>query len=256
MDKLTLQDRKDFPLTTNSLAFMQAAYAAMEKLGYIGGDNYIVSGCEVTGTSAAPGYMFLKGILMPFKGGSISSNVQIVKKVTVSNVDAGTREQTSYNAEFGVSADAENNISWDSIIRTDTIISLMSQMTALNNRLADVEDDILVNAQDIQSNADNIEELEQKAIVSLAKGTYGPFDIRGGNPDINSEVIPFGATISTANYLVLGAIRLANDTEDGNDDLISWAVRSRSTTNMEIYFQEEFSEDQSIFFDWMLIPLD
>ncbi len=157
MDKISLQDRRDFPLTTNSLAFMQAAYAALEKLGYIGGDNYIVSGCNVTGSSAASGYMFLKGILMPFVGGSIASNVQIVKTVTIINVDAGVREQTSYRAEFGVSAEPTNNVAWADIVRTDTIISLMSQITALGNRMMDAEEDILANAQDIQVNIDNIE---------------------------------------------------------------------------------------------------
>lgn len=156
MDKVTLQDRRDFPLTTNSLAFMQAAYAALEKLGYIGGDNYIVTGCVVTGSSAAPGYMFLKGILMPFLGGTITTNVKIVKVVTTINVDAGVREQTSYRAEFGTSANPDDNVAWADIVRTDTIISLMSQMTALNNRLTNAEDDILVNAQDIQGLDDKI----------------------------------------------------------------------------------------------------
>ncbi len=182
MDILSLQDRRDFPLTTNSLAFMQAAYAALEKLGYIGGDNYIVSGCTVTGSSAAPGYMFLKGILMPFLGGTIQTNVKIVKVVTSIDVDAGVREQTSYRAEFGTSVNNDDNVAWTDIVRTDTIISLMSQMTELNNRLTDIEDDILVNAQDIQANADEIEALK----LSVIDWTDG--NIEGGNHGANSFI--------------------------------------------------------------------
>lgn len=160
MDKITLENTRDLPMTTNTLAFMQAAYAAMEKLGYIGGDNYIVSGCAVTGSSAAPGYMFLKGILMPFIGGTITTNVKIVKEVKSISVDAGVREQTSYRAEFGASVNTDENVAWSDIVRTDTIISLMSQMTVLNNRLKDAEDDILINAQDIQGLDDRIVALE------------------------------------------------------------------------------------------------
>ncbi len=121
MDKLTLDNTRDFPLTTNSLAFMQAAYAIFEQLGNLGGDNFIVSGCEVTGSSAAPGYMFLKGQLMPFLGGTITTNVQIVKVTTDVNVDAGVRQQISFRAQFGTSSNSDENVAWASITPKATL---------------------------------------------------------------------------------------------------------------------------------------
>ncbi len=115
MNKLVLQNKRDFALTTDALAFMQDAYEAFEKFGYLGGDNYIVSGCLVTGSSVAAGYMFLKGKLMPFVGGTITTNVQIIPTTSTITVDNGTRDQTSYRAEFGTSATPENNILWSDI---------------------------------------------------------------------------------------------------------------------------------------------
>lgn len=131
MDKLTLDNTRDFPMTTNTLAFMQAAYAIFERFGYIGGDNFIVSGCEVTDTSAAPGYMFLKGKLMPFLGGTIPTHgyVQIVTVVTDVAVDAGVRQQTSYRAEFGQSSNSSENVAWASIAKQKSLQDKVDKVT-------------------------------------------------------------------------------------------------------------------------------
>ncbi|MBI9064883.1 MAG: hypothetical protein JEZ14_23050 [Marinilabiliaceae bacterium] len=128
MDKLTLENRRDFPMTTNVLAFMQAAYGMLEQLSALGGDNYIVSGCTVTGSSVSAGYMVLKGILMPFTGGSVTTNVRIVKTVAPVTVDTGTREQVSYHAEFGTSANPDENVAWADI---SPMVNLQQKVNAV-----------------------------------------------------------------------------------------------------------------------------
>lgn len=267
MDKITLQDRRDFPLTTNSLAFMQAAYAALEKLGYIGGDNYIVSGCTVTGSSAAPGYVFLKGILMPFIGGSITTTVQIVKVTSQINVDAGVREQTSYRAEFGVSSDPANNVAWADIVRTDTIISLMSQMSALNNRLTDTESDILVNAQDIQGNTDeittlrnsvnNLEEVVYVARIDTAGTNKISINSMGGSAFINAVTYTAGAhrfTLQTADadfktkYFVEA---FSNGTSSGSNYILTSIVQI-SNSQFEVVFRHSGWDSMQVPF-WIKI---
>jgi hypothetical protein len=155
MDKLTLDNTRDLPMTTNTLAFMQAAYAIFEQLGNMGGDNIIVSGCVVTGSSVSAGYMFLKGKLLPFIGGTIQTNVKIVTVVTDVAVDAGVRQQTSYRAEFGTSANAEENVGWSSIVRIETNKSLKALISAL-------DDDLTTLSQSVSTNADNIAAVDQK----------------------------------------------------------------------------------------------
>lgn len=149
MDKLTLDNTRDLPMTTNTLAFMQAAYAIFEQLGNMGGDNIIVSGCVVTGSSVSAGYMFLKGKLLPFIGGTIQSNVKIVTVVTDVAVDAGVRQQTSYRAEFGTSANSEENVAWSSIVRIDNNKALMVQLADIVAEIAQLDTDITSNATDI-----------------------------------------------------------------------------------------------------------
>jgi hypothetical protein len=115
MNKLTLSGVQDFALTTDALAFMQSAYETFEQLAKLGGDNYIVSGCTVTGSSVSSGYMVLKGKLVYFTGGTIQPNVRIVETVSTVTVDVASRDQTTYYAEFGTSADTTKNVAWEEI---------------------------------------------------------------------------------------------------------------------------------------------
>ncbi len=128
MNKLTLENKRDFPLSTNALKFMQNAYLMLEKLAAIGGDNYIVSGCVLTGGSVSAGYMVLNGQLMPFKAGSKTANVQIVETKTTVTVEAATREEVSYHAEFGLSSDPAKNVAWDSIKSFDALVSVTERL--------------------------------------------------------------------------------------------------------------------------------
>lgn len=126
MNKLTLQGVQDFALTTDALAFMQSAFESFEQFGNLGGENIIVSGCVVTGSSVSSGWMFLKGKLMPFVGGSIQTNVRIVETVQTVTVDVASRQQTTCSAEFGTSSDPEKNVAWSSIVSLYTLKSIKS----------------------------------------------------------------------------------------------------------------------------------
>lgn len=131
MNRVVLENTRDVPLTTDLLAFMQASYSALEKLAAIGGDNFIVSGCTVSGTTATSGWMVLKGKLVPFTGGSIQTNVRIITTENVYPVGAGSETEIVYIAEFGTSASPEDNVAWSSIKRPNTTIYLSEQISTL-----------------------------------------------------------------------------------------------------------------------------
>lgn len=132
MNKIVLENTRDVPLTTDLLAFMQASYSALEKLAAIGGDNFIVSGCTVSGSTVASGWMVLKGKLVPFTGGSIQTNVRIITTENVYPVGAGSETEIVYTAEFGTSANAEDNVAWSSITR-GKVNSNIDRLDALEN---------------------------------------------------------------------------------------------------------------------------
>src|SRR5574343_695306 len=107
---------RNFALTTNALKFMQDAYTDFENIVGVLGDNYIVTGCAVTGTSVSDGYMVLKGKLMPFVGGTVGTNVRIKQTVNSVTVGSGVRTETIYYAEFDTySGNSQTNVSWSAI---------------------------------------------------------------------------------------------------------------------------------------------
>ncbi len=159
MNKLTLGE-KNFALTTTALAFMQTAYAMLEKLTAIAGDNIIISGCEVTDTSAASGYMILNGILMPFSGGTITENVKIVTTTETVTVGTGTYVKTSYNAEFGTSVNDDENVSWADIVSINSITDLMTRLYEVEDQADQNETDIQALEEDLDTKADKSNVLE------------------------------------------------------------------------------------------------
>lgn len=112
MNTVNLNDKRDFPLSTNALKFMQDAYAQLEQLAKLGGDNFILSGCTVTGISASAGWVVIGGKLMPFLSNTIQTTVRVVSDTQIKTVGSGTREETTVWAEFGTSANPAENIPW------------------------------------------------------------------------------------------------------------------------------------------------
>ncbi len=221
MDKLTLQGATDFALTTDALAFMQSAYEALEKLGALGGDNYIVSGCEVSGSSVTSGWIFLKGKLMPFTGGTIQTYVRIIKTISAVNVDIASREQTTYHAEFGTSANPDDNVAWADIKRPAKLVDVYSrpEVNALFNIMK-------VNVTDFSSNSD-IDNNGSSEITFLKSGktvivTGALWFKSGAGGDIFTIPSEIGHPVSLVHFSIFdsdGNNTLAYCKTDGNISL-------------------------------------
>lgn len=85
MNKLEIQGA-GFPATNKTWRWLRDMTNTVSELAKLGGTDYILTGCEVQGTTVSDGWVVLDGELLPFKGGSKA--VQIAVKETV--------EQTTY----------------------------------------------------------------------------------------------------------------------------------------------------------------
>ena len=134
MNTLKLESQRNFPLTTDALKFMQDAYASLEQLALLAGYTAILSGCTITGSSASDGVVIIGGRLMPFRGGTIQTNVRVVTNVATITVGTGTREQTTYHAEFGTSTNPADNVAWSTLAasRLPTIAELSTKANILS----------------------------------------------------------------------------------------------------------------------------
>lgn len=80
MNKLEIQGA-GFPATNKTWRWLRDMTNAVHELAKLGGTDYILTGCEVQGTTVTDGWVVLDGELLPFKGGSKA--VQIAVKETV-----------------------------------------------------------------------------------------------------------------------------------------------------------------------------
>lgn len=81
MDKQNFEAKDRFPLSTQALTFMQDMVMATAQLTLIGGDNYILSGCTITGNNVSDGIIVINGEIMPFKGGSVIDTITIIEEI-------------------------------------------------------------------------------------------------------------------------------------------------------------------------------
>lgn len=81
MNKQNFEAQDRFPLSTQALTFMQNMIFASAQLALIGGETYILSGCDQTGGTVTDGVIVIKGEVMSFRGGTAVDTITIIEEV-------------------------------------------------------------------------------------------------------------------------------------------------------------------------------
>lgn len=105
-----------FPLTTNTLDFIQGSFTLLEELAALAGDRVIVSGCVKTGTQVSDGTVILNGELLPLRGGTESATLVLIEEVTNREFEDGVSRAVYYDryVRFGSGA---NSVPWADFVR-------------------------------------------------------------------------------------------------------------------------------------------
>jgi microcystin-dependent protein len=80
MNKINFTHQDSFPFTIKSADFMQNTMHLLSKIVAIGGDNYVLSGCEEdNANNVTDGYVIISGEIMPFKGDLKTDKIAIIE---------------------------------------------------------------------------------------------------------------------------------------------------------------------------------
>lgn len=113
--------KKQFPLSTQAIDFVQSMIKQAYKFAFIGGsDNYILTGCEqTTGNNWASGYVVINGELLPFMGGTGTAAVRIKETKTdvVAGYDTYAEAYTTRVVEFGSNVGGVDTFTWNTFTR-------------------------------------------------------------------------------------------------------------------------------------------
>lgn len=113
MDRQNFELKDRFPLSTQSLTFMQDMILATSRLALIGGNNYILSGCTAQGNAVTPGIIVINGEVMPFEGGAVVDTITIIETAEVVSANGLTFENARVKryAKFATGS-GENYYPW------------------------------------------------------------------------------------------------------------------------------------------------
>lgn len=132
MNKIDLLKYKQFPMSVETLDFMQNMLTLTARLASIGGSTYIVDGCVEQGTNVSAGVVVINGEILPFEGGTKSETIIIQEsKESVQVYDEQyTDIYSSRKVTFG---SGRGQLSWKDFVRLPPVLELSKSLTDLTN---------------------------------------------------------------------------------------------------------------------------
>lgn len=128
MNRLNIQQTGGFPLTTNTLDFLQSSLLLMQNFGEIAGNLAIISGCVVNGTQVTSGTVYINGEILHFEGGTIGTNVIIKENTIEKQFEDGTAKPVEIyrQAMFG---NGSTTYAWNNFTRLKPLKALQRAVT-------------------------------------------------------------------------------------------------------------------------------
>ncbi len=137
MNKIKFNQTGGFPLDTNVLGFMQAAYQLFNVLGELAGNLSILQGCQQTGTNVSDGVVYINGEILPFKGGAGSKVIIKSEKTSLQFEDGSSHEVEELRyATFGLSS---TSYKWSDFKRLDNIQKLMHDLETHKHQWSEIQ---------------------------------------------------------------------------------------------------------------------
>ena len=141
------QPNNDFPLDCETLDYLQKNIHMAEMLGAIAGDKIILSGCGVSGSSRAAGYVFLKttdfpqGEVLHFEGGDAAHTTMYLDKTAISvtaNADPYPNAYTQRTLKAGLGSEQYN---WSdfAVLSDKTNRQLLTEIQTLQAQIATLQ---------------------------------------------------------------------------------------------------------------------
>ena len=141
------QQNNDFPLDCETLDYLQKNIHMAEMLGAIAGDKIILSGCGISGSSRAAGYVFLKttdfpqGEVLHFEGGDAAHTTMYLDKTAISvtaNADPYPNAYTQRTLKAGLGSE---QYSWSDFagLSDKTNRQLLAEIQTLQAQIATLQ---------------------------------------------------------------------------------------------------------------------
>jgi hypothetical protein len=240
MNNIDLFKYPRFPLSSETIDFMQSMSVLIAKLAGLGGSNYILSGCVETGNNVSSGVVVIAGEILPFASGTKTTYVVIeeTKRSVTAESQVYADIYISRVCRFGTGV---GQIEWATIRRVPDILSISDGLT----ELADAFTTHVENHRVAWDHVDDKPTTFPGAIIKTGSVFVG---------DVSTDklvVVSFD-DIDTTDYIVTGSLR-SNGTSWNDDNDVYWQVRSLTKVSFSLLCREMAGNVQNLYFDYVLI---
>lgn len=207
MNNINLQQSGGFPLETETLNFMQSAYASLQAIAALGGERYILSGCIEQGGNVGDGFVFVAGEVLEFRGGAKLTNIVVRQEVESRPFENGQVKDVFYKryATFGTD---ENQIPWASLVRLKTLDQFRNLPNETSSAI-DLSSEVhLATAKAVKLLNDKIDILLKGKLIYMYSGPINAIpagfvlcDGQNGTPDLRDKFI-----LGAGNSYPVGAV--------------------------------------------------
>lgn len=265
MNKLEVNQVGGFPMTTRILDEIQKAHAIFNALGAIVGDNTIISGCTVVGSTVTDGVVYVNGEVFEFRGGIAQTKVKIVEVVenlVFQNNNSNPVIKTRY-VTFGTGVDAINWVDFKRGFATKDIAEALALkgdkavLDGLSDFVALMYAKLLTVDMYAEKNVqpDMAQTDDTKDDFIKNKGNYlevlrsGTLAI--GNPSGSSTLTVNFTPLLNTNYQIIPTLISLGDA--GSDISVSYIIREKALGSFKVYVRESGNITQNVALDWTII---
>jgi hypothetical protein len=244
MNSIDLLKYSRFPLSSDTLDFLQQMAKLTAKLASMGGNSYILEGCAVAGTNAAAGTVVINGEILAFAGGTIETYVIVEETKRGVTAEGQLFEQVyiSRVCRFGT---GDGQVAWADLRRVPDLFTVAGGLEGMIQAFANH----LSNHRVDWSNVDNKPVIPVSPILRTGNKVIG-------NPANNQKVQIEFPSVGTNAYVVAGSL-VGQSTADNwtADNGVMWITRDLQETSFNLLIREVANQTQDLTFRYALIRL-
>jgi len=126
-----------FPASSTMFKFQQEQMQQLEQLSLLGGNLFILSGCEDVAGIISDGWVCINGKVYPFVGGSVATKVIVTETVTNKNFFGGASNPFYRvpTAQFGVTGNPATEYTWSSFKRNNPANGVLARLEKVEQML-------------------------------------------------------------------------------------------------------------------------
>jgi len=135
MNRIDLLKYQQFPMSSETLAFMQDMVTLTAKLASIGGNSYILEGCEEVGDYISSGTVIINGEILPFVSGQKIAEVVIQEEKEGVQVYDDTYTNLYIKRKVIFGSGGTPQLLWSSFQRLPSLLTMAQTITNLDTAL-------------------------------------------------------------------------------------------------------------------------